>query len=84
MGKSLEEMYAIVGIGPFDSGTTPKDEQIRLVRSSYRRKVLVHHPDKGGDPEEFLLLQTAFEYLRDNVYPDGSTFPTNIHGPRHG
>ena len=73
MGKSLEEIYAIVGIGPFDPGTTSKEEQFRLVRVYYRKKALIKHPDKGGNPEEFRTLQTAFEYLRDHVYSDEAT-----------
>ena len=67
MGKSLQEMYALVGVGPFDAALVEKEEQFRLVRNSYRKKALKHHPDKGGDPEQFRLLQTAFEYLRDHV-----------------
>ena len=37
-----------------------------------------HHPDKGGDPEQFRLLQTAFEYLRDHVYANDAPPLPNI------
>lgn len=78
MGKSLQEMYALVGVGPFDAALVEKEEQFRLVRSSYRKKALKHHPDKGGDPEQFRLLQTAFEYLRDHVYANDAPPLPNI------
>lgn len=78
MGKSLQEMYALVGVGPFDAALVEKEEQFRLVRSSYRKRVLKHHPDKGGDPEQFRLLQTAFEYLRDHVYAEDAPPLPNI------
>ena len=78
MGKSLQEMYALVGVGPFDAASVEKEEQFRLVRSSYRKNVLKHHPDKGGDPEQFRLLQTAFEYLRDHVYAEDAPPLPNI------
>lgn len=71
-------MYALVGVGPFDAASVEKEEQFRLVRSSYRKKALKHHPDKGGDPEQFRLLQTAFEYLRDHVYANDAPPLPNI------
>ena len=71
-------MYVLVGAGPFDSSNISKEEQFRLVRSSYRKKVLKHHPDKGGDIEAFRLLQSAFEYLRDHVYADDAIPVPNI------
>jgi hypothetical protein len=33
------------------------------VRSAYREKVGRHHPDKGGDPQLFKALQTAYRML---------------------
>ena len=77
MGKSLKEMYVIVGVPPFDSSTSLEDH-FRLVKKSYRAKALKHHPDKGGDPEDFRILQTAFEYLRDHVYVENAAPLENI------
>lgn len=33
------------------------------VRSAYREKVKMHHPDQGGSLQEFLRVQEAYEYL---------------------
>lgn len=35
------------------------------VRSAYRRRALVTHPDKGGTPESFRAVVQAFETLVD-------------------
>ena len=37
------------------------------LRSAYRRQALATHPDKGGTPEAFRLVVTAFETLTDPV-----------------
>jgi len=35
------------------------------VKKSYRKLVMKHHPDKGGDPEQFKKIQGAYEILSD-------------------
>jgi len=35
------------------------------IRKAYRKKSLKHHPDRGGDEEEFKKLNRAFEILSD-------------------
>jgi DnaJ family protein A protein 2 len=35
------------------------------IRKSYRKLAVKLHPDKGGDPEKFKELQTAYEVLSD-------------------
>ncbi|KAA8493341.1 DNA ligase [Porphyridium purpureum] len=37
----------------------------RIIKRGHLVKVLHEHPDKGGDPAEFLLTRDAFEHLRD-------------------
>jgi hypothetical protein len=33
------------------------------IKRSYKKLLLKHHPDKGGDTETFIEIQEAFEYL---------------------
>jgi hypothetical protein len=33
------------------------------IKDQYRRLLLIHHPDKGGKKEDFVLLRSAFTYL---------------------
>ena len=50
-------MYDVLGL---DKSASPDD-----IRKAYRKLVMIHHPDKGGDPEKFKKIQTAYEVLSD-------------------
>jgi len=49
----LMDAYGILGTSPDD----PDD----LIKDIYRRKTMVYHPDKGGDPNKVKRLQNAYE-----------------------
>ena len=34
------------------------------IKTKYRELILVHHPDKGGDQEEFIRIQEAYDFLK--------------------
>jgi DnaJ-domain-containing protein 1 len=34
-----------------------------MIKSAYRKLVMQHHPDKGGDPAMFRKIQAAYEIL---------------------
>lgn len=56
MGGS-EDLYNVLGV----SKTANDDE----IRKAYRKLCLTHHPDKGGEAEEFQKIQKAYETLSD-------------------
>jgi DnaJ family protein A protein 2 len=35
------------------------------IKKAFRKKAVIHHPDKGGDPEMFKKINTAYETLSD-------------------
>lgn len=35
------------------------------IKAAYRRLVRTHHPDAGGDPDEFVRITTAYNVLED-------------------
>ena len=37
------------------------------IKQHYRKYARIHHPDKGGDPEKFKEIQTAYEILMDPI-----------------
>ena len=52
-----QEPHEILGV--------PQDATENQVRKAYLRLALKKHPDKGGDVDEFRVLQEAYEALRD-------------------
>lgn len=50
-------MYEVLGIS--------KDASPEDVKKAYRKLALKHHPDRGGDPEQFKKVQEAYEVLSD-------------------
>lgn len=50
----------------------PVNASLGQIKKAYRKLALVHHPDKGGDPEQFKNLKAAYEVLKDpkkrNIY----------------
>ncbi len=51
------DYYKILGI----SKTASQDE----IKQAYRKLVREHHPDRGGDPEQFKKINEAYEVLKD-------------------
>lgn len=47
----------------------PKYYNETLLRKKYKSACLKYHPDKGGDPELFLQVKEAFEYLKNDSEP---------------
>jgi hypothetical protein len=43
-----------------------KDADAEHIKQAYRKKVMQHHPDRGGDAKTFHLIQTAYEQALKN------------------
>lgn len=43
-----------------------KNATSEQIKKSYRRLAKKHHPDKGGDMQEFIKIQTAYRILYDS------------------
>ena len=46
------------------SGCSNIEEEWKVIKRAYFAKILVAHPDKGGDAAEFRDIQTSFESIR--------------------
>ena len=46
------------------SGCSTLDEEWKVIKKAYFAKILVSHPDKGGDAAVFREVQTSFESIR--------------------
>lgn len=72
------DYYQVLGV----EKTASQDD----IKRSYRRLASKHHPDRGGDAEEFKRVQEAYDTLGDperraaydNPQPQGFSFRTNF------
>lgn len=59
--------YEILGVS--------KEATADEIKKAFRRQAMVHHPDKGGDPDKFRDLQSAYEVLSNEekkaLYDEG-------------
>lgn len=58
----------VLGVEP---GATPEE-----IKKAYKKLALKHHPDRGGDPEEFKKISAAYEALT-NPQPEEPQFDTS-------
>ena len=49
--------YSTLGVS---SNATPQE-----IKKAYKKASMQHHPDRGGDSNEFVKIQEAYETLRD-------------------
>ena len=52
-----KDLYAQLGVS--------KDADTNEIKKAFKKLAMTHHPDKGGDPEEFKKIQHAHEVLTD-------------------
>ncbi|MEM2159585.1 MAG: DnaJ domain-containing protein [Candidatus Nitrosotenuis sp.] len=55
------EPHKILGIGKY---ATPAD-----IKTAFRRLAAVHHPDKGGDENDFKRIRQAYEMMMNSELP---------------
>lgn len=74
------DLYAVLGV--------QKNADDSEIRKQYRKLCLTHHPDKGGQAEEFQQIQKAYEVLSDSnkrhFYDQTGSTDENINNPMQG
>lgn len=53
----MDDPYSVLGVQP--------DADEWVIKAVYQALVKEHHPDSGGDPEEFKRIQKAYEAIQD-------------------
>lgn len=53
----MKDYYEILGVGP--------DSTLKEITRAFRKLAFAHHPDHGGDAEQFRKVRTAYEVLSD-------------------
>jgi len=72
MNANNKEYYKMLGV---DKNATKDD-----IKKSFRKLSLKHHPDKGGDVNEFKKLTEAYETLGDEEKRQQYDNPSPFHG----
>ena len=68
MGDTVRGCLMTLGIdNPSDAFSNAEniDDEFKIIKRSWHKKVLECHPDKGGSEEEFRAVQAAFDVLKD-------------------
>lgn len=52
-----------INIDPYKILQLNRDADLQQIKEAYRKIALIHHPDKGGDPEKFKILKLAFKMI---------------------
>lgn len=64
--KTIQTCLTAIGVINSDFSTCiTVQEEFRVVKKVYFAKILISHPDKGGDAAIFREVQTSFEVLRE-------------------
>ena len=71
-----EKMYEVLGV--------TRDASDEDIKKAYKKLAMVHHPDRGGDAEQFKKVSEAYEVLSDPVKRQELDVPPGFraHPPR--
>jgi DnaJ-class molecular chaperone len=61
-GEHELDHYAVLSQGAI---TVSRSADEATIKSAHRKLMVVHHPDKGGDPQKATAINKAFAVLRD-------------------
>ena len=53
----MKSLYEILGVA--------KNSSTIVIKEAFKKLAMEHHPDKGGDADEFIKVQQAYEILSD-------------------
>ena len=80
MNMSIENKQKIK-LDPYKILNISKNYDINMLKKAYLKKAMIHHPDKGGDPNEFKKISLAYAILQKKLkmqeYNDHNSLKSN-------
>lgn len=64
--KELHD-FKLLGINAYEVLRISNDYNFESLRKAYKRQVMIHHPDKGGDPKHFDAITKSYIYLIEEL-----------------
>ena len=68
MGKIISDREKVrknrPSISPYSILGIQENASEKEVKEAYRQKAREHHPDRGGDPNKFKIIQMAYELIK--------------------
>ena len=61
--KNFNDLCAVLGL----KDQVCSDPDRKAIERGFRKKALITHPDKGGDPVEFKIINEAYEKLIGHI-----------------
>jgi DnaJ family protein A protein 2 len=61
-------------IDPFKILNIPHDATIEQIKTAYKKQALIHHPDRGGNSQDFNNINTAYENIIKMKESSGQQF----------
>lgn len=62
--EEIEEDFEQIE-NPYQILELPKTATAKDIKTAYTRLALLHHPDKGGDPQTFMEIKRAYDALKN-------------------
>jgi hypothetical protein len=63
--RGVDTAPIVVEPDPYETLFLTPDAPSFILEAVWRATVSKHHPDKGGDPERFLEMKTAYEKIKE-------------------
>ncbi len=52
-----------IELDPYEILEVDYDASLTTIREAFKKLVLKHHPDRGGNPQHFHIIKGAYSYI---------------------
>ena len=52
-----------IELDPYEILQVNYDASLNEIREAFKKLVLIHHPDRGGNPRSFQIIKGSYSYI---------------------